>query len=149
MTANLLSRLQGLTAPDREVDADIFQLLGGSEWDKAYIRAQEPCGCPHDLAVSTARERYSPAYTASLDAAVALCERVLPGWFWRAGRTSLFPNGWAYISRTHPSHCDREDEASCSDGRAATPAIALLIAILTALEAREAKACSRGLLTIS
>lgn len=73
MTANLLSRLQGLTAPDREVDADIFQLLGGSEWDKAYIRAQEPCGCPHDLAVSTARERYSPAYTASLDAAVALC----------------------------------------------------------------------------
>lgn len=123
MTANLLSRLEGLTAPDREVDLEVHMSLapdlypeGSWSWDDKNL---------------------PPHLTASLDAAVALCERVLPGWFYRVGKTSLFPNGWAYISRTHPSHCDREDEASCADGKAATPAIALLIAILTALEARK------------
>lgn len=117
---NLLSRLQGLTAPDREVDAEIFQLLGGSDWDEAYMRAQEPCGCPHELAVSTARERYSPRYTASLDATVALCERVLPGkWQYvveSATRT------W-YLSRPNATVFDL-----CRE---------LLIAILTALEGRD------------
>lgn len=130
---DLIATLSGLTSPSREVDADIFQLLGGSEWDKAYIRAQEPCGCPHDLAVSTARERYSPAYTASIDAAVALCERVLPGWQWavwggavEAGSTK--PRCMAHVS-------DGRTQWTASD----TPnaAIALLIAILTALEARD------------
>lgn len=81
-----------------------------------------------------------PRYTDSVDAAEELCGRVLPGWYWRVGRTSLFPNGWAFVSRLAPDHCDREDEAACADGKADNPAIALCIAILKAKLAQECAA---------
>lgn len=55
----------------RELDGDIFEAVGGSAWKKAYLRAQEPCGAPHDIAVAGAR-RYAPDFTSSLDAAVTL-----------------------------------------------------------------------------
>lgn len=138
MTANLLSRLQGLTAPDREVGREVLLAFGWRKTCVGHFYGPLYHWSPPGGGTGFRDDdfyRHDP--TASLDAAVALCERVLPGWYWRVGRTSLFPNGWAYISRTHPSHCDKEDEASCSDGRAATPAIALLIAILTAMEAKE------------
>lgn len=119
MTANLLSRLEGLTAPDREVDLEVHMSLapdlypeGSWSWDDKNL---------------------PPHLTASLDATVALCERVLPGWsgdidigkpIADSGKVgaSLFPpgDGWQNYSGVGP-----------------TPAIALLIAILTALEARE------------
>lgn len=106
MTANLLSRLQGLTAPNREVDALI-----------------------HTATNAPLREglRFGrvPAYTASLDATVALCERVLPGYDWIVGHT----NGGLTI------HAQvGQNEMVFGE----TPAIALLIAILTAKEDRDA-----------
>jgi hypothetical protein len=55
----------------RELDAELFQRFGGRAWNAAFQFAQEPCGCPHERAVSTARYR-APAYTASIDAAVTL-----------------------------------------------------------------------------
>lgn len=75
-----------------------------------------------------------PAVLSSIDAAVSLANRVLPGWFWRCGSTPLFPNGWAHVSRYHADHCDRQDEASCADGKAANVAIALVLATLRALQ---------------
>lgn len=71
--------------------------------------------------------------TKSLDAAVALVERVLPGWFWRAGHGSLHA-GWAHLNRVHPDHCDRKDEASAS---ASTPTLALCLACVRALIAQD------------
>lgn len=138
---DLITTLEGLTGPSREVDARICVALGlfvtrpNKGWpDRIDYGRHEPDGTTtwpgHGF------DQLVPTLTASLDATIALCERVLPGWFWRVGRTSLFPNGWAYVSRTHPSHCDREDEAACADGRASSPAIALLIALLRAKEAR-------------
>lgn len=59
---------------------------------------------------------------------MALLERVLPGWFWRVGHGSQDP-GWASLNRVHPDHCDRADEAYAV---AATPALALTLAILMA-----------------
>lgn len=78
----------------------------------------------------------APEFTDSVDAAIRLLKKVLPGWFWRCGATPLFPNGWAHVSRTDASNCDRRDEVSCSSGKAATPAIALCIATLRALQAK-------------
>lgn len=64
-----------------------------------------------------------PEFTRSVDAA----QMLLPeGWFWRCGRTSLY-EGWAFVNRTHPDHCDRHDEAG---GTAASPALALCLAIV-------------------
>lgn len=126
--ADLIERLEKLEVPDRETDfwLSVRVFDPSNETDEA-LRADIDLVGIEGMVIDA-------PFTASLDAAVALVGRVLPGWFWRVGRTSLFPNGWAYISKTHPSHCDREDEASCSDGRAATPAIALLIATLKALD---------------
>ncbi|WAC26382.1 hypothetical protein [Ancylobacter sp. SL191] len=64
-----------------------------------------------------------------VDAAVAFKEALLPGWYWRCGRTTLF-DGWAFINRLDPNHCDRLDEAS---GQAPTPGKALVVAVLNAL----------------
>lgn len=65
----------------------------------------------------------------SIDAAVRFKEHMLPGWYWRCGRTSLY-DGWAFISRLHPDHCDRLDEAG---GQAPTPAKALVVAVINAM----------------
>lgn len=123
----LIERLEKLDGPDRDADWRIEKVIVRPE---AFpdIEMWPPFGpgCKFDKSI--------PRYTASLDATIALAEKVLPGWYWCVGRASLFPNGWAYISRTHPSHCDREDEAACADGKAANPAIALLLTLLRALQ---------------
>ena len=74
---SILDRVREATGPDRELSRDIWQALDTPEWQEAYIRAQEPCGCPHDQAVEYAI-RYLDDVTASIDAALALTERVLP-----------------------------------------------------------------------
>lgn len=79
-----------------------------------------------------------PALTASLDAAIALVERTLPGWYWRAGRTSLFPNGWANLHEFHPDHTDPgKNEFGYTGGKVPNPACALLVCLFRALEAKE------------
>lgn len=136
MTANLLSRLQGLTAPDREVDTLIhYALFPETEvlLDPGDMRTKRPgrygplsempmdCWTDYD---AICHHIGAQPYTASLDAAVALCERVLPGWGWLRnpdGAMAVKPAlGTGAAWSAHP-----------------IPAIALLIAILTALEARE------------
>jgi hypothetical protein len=81
---DLIERLGKAEGPDRELDGDIFAAAGGAAWEEAYRLAQEPCGCPHDVAVRDAKSRYSPRYTASLDAALSL---VPEGWIWDVAST--------------------------------------------------------------
>lgn len=123
MTANLLSRLQGLTAPDREVDRSIAKQF---DWP--------------DTEWSALEHAFAPAFTASLDAAVALCERVLPGWkkhMWDAGVFgSILPTA-AVLEPDFVRKSIKGEPYIKVDGEGPTPAIALLIAILTALEARD------------
>lgn len=70
--------------------------------------------------------RLARAFTAKLDDAVSL---VPDGWYWRCGHGTLYA-GWAHLNRIHPDHCDYEDE---TNGKAATPALALCAAALRAL----------------
>lgn len=134
----LIERMEKLDGPDREVDAWIGYHTNLVVDEMSWREKIDRFGIEHAVKSATSHQNVwssaLPAYSASLDAVIALVEKVLPGWYWRVGRTSLFPNGWAYISRTHPSHCDREDEAACADGKAANPAIALLLALLRALQ---------------
>lgn len=134
MTANLLSRLQGLTAPDREVDALIMARCF-PEWaeiGEPYLSPQcigdEPIYW-HAPSDSPYRKMPVPELTASLDATVALCDRVLPGWDW-------LRRNWDEMSVYRPG--DGDTEAVEYAGNHHIPAIALLIAILTALESRDA-----------
>ncbi len=108
MHSDLIAKLEALDGPSREVDGEI---------------ATDVDGFDHLV----------PKYTASLDATVALVERALPGSSWEARRTG-FGNGqasvWYPMEQPRPGTTIRADHKS-------SPAIALLIAALKALEARD------------
>ena len=114
------------------MDLDVAQALNMKLWGRRH-----PSNNSHQWMTEMAGSSVPvPRFTTSLDAALALAERVLPGWYWRAGRTPLgqwhhgrYTYGWAHLSRTDASNCDRGDEAT---GWAATPALALCAAILLA-----------------
>jgi hypothetical protein len=109
--ADLIERLEKLEGPD----------------SKANVEIHRACGQPFVMEYwsesdTTPSENLSmvPRYTASLDAAVALVGRVLPGWQWRVS---------AYQGEVF-----QRDPEFGQDAFHATPAIALLIATLKALE---------------
>lgn len=148
---DLERRLAEAKGPDRELDGRLAVLGGevvmrGDEVDGfAFFRAPvKPgdwaflSGCKKGEAAAFASlgECLSTkSYTASLDAAVSLTGRVLPGWFWRVGHSTLYA-GWAHLNRTHLDNCDRKDEASAE---AATPTLALCLACVRALIAQGEK----------
>ena len=149
MTANLLSRLQGLTAPDREADARIAVAVGDvimrhsdahgyaffnapiAKGDRAFL---SNCQDGEADAFESLGRIGVKRYTASLDATVALCKRVLPGWSWECRASGTGDKGQATVWNPSkaPGYNEEQRAYNC-----ATPAIALLIAILTALEARD------------
>ena len=138
MTANLLSRLQGLTGPDREVDALICVALqyGGPNSEGAANVRRDPDWDEDDVIFEVGSEACCnriPELTSSLDATVALCERFLPGWQWAVWGGAIEAGSTKPRCMAHVSNGFRQWTADDCP----TPAIALLIAILTALEARE------------
>lgn len=130
--SELIARLKALAGPDREVDARIKcalfapaesyveQSSFNGEWciyDGEY--GGRPClfQFPRDL------QNFRLArLTGSIDAAVALCERVLPGWIWQVSQ--LTADVWDGINGGFTAYHK-------------IPAIALLIATLKALDAKE------------
>jgi hypothetical protein len=135
----IIEALEKAEGPSRGIDAEISMTALGMRMENklADYPDEVPVFVVHDGNSSGSIEVMFPRFTSSVDAALALHERVLPGWFWRCGETPLFPKGWAYVSRTDASNCDKKDEAASSDGKAASPAIALCIATLKALQAKE------------
>ena len=121
MTTDLIERLEGAGEGSRELDAEIARLFGGQaiarfgDWD-----------CRED---GTGIWRPLPRYSSSLDAALALAERVLPD------LTKI--NVWTYVRGKH-HHCEIEtDEDEFDALNASTPALALCIAILKARATQE------------
>lgn len=108
LLADLISRLEAATGPDRELDARIVLALNiRPDWAKTdpaeLIAMREPLVAPDTWTVSVGYCGPSLVflpYTASIDAALTL---VPEGWFWRVGRTSIY-QAWAFISSTHPDH---------------------------------------------
>lgn len=143
--AELLQRLETAAEGGRELDAAIFKALGGplpDEFMGVKVDLQWQPDGNATIAVGDMQVRYEPpTYTTSLDDALALVERVLPGWFWRGGRVPSgrwtgrrYVHGWAHLQRSHADHCDRKDEAT---GWGEDVPIALCIALLRALTAQE------------
>ena len=110
----LIERVRGLTGPDREVDAVVFEFFGGLSWV------------------------VPPAYTASLDATASLIERELPGYSWGTQKT-ISGLGFATITRADSHHNWFHGCCSfCRTATAETPTLALLLAFLTAIKERDA-----------
>jgi len=144
MTDSLIARLEAAEVGSRELDALITAHFVGAE-----LRPYPPAT---DFGPSAKWQFWSadgkhflgneskfpvPPVTTSLDAALALAERVLPGWYVgvQANRYELLiaPEDWsAYLSAPKGHQFTDEVEAS-----APTPALALCIAILKAKEASQ------------
>lgn len=132
-TAGLLDRLREAQGPDRELDADIWEAAGNcAHRDKEYYAVQDDTGFTcKDCGIDLYGVRI-PALSASLDAALALTQEVLPGAGWLIGNergqvdAELFDSQGRWIN------------ARRNQGRHKSPAIALLIALLSALQAKEA-----------
>lgn len=93
--AELLERVKAATGPDRELDADLAQTIEGVEiqWRQAngtmeMYPVQRYPSTTHSAGFGIGPV---PNYTASIDAALALTERVLPGW-------------WVHGMGRYPSH---------------------------------------------
>lgn len=160
---DLKRRVEEATGPDRELDAaimfDLFAKPVGSKpdggpsgylwpednpsWnfglrfpgkDRAWFARtrvrgddEETLLIERDGALVLMNSLRVPRLTASIDATVALIERVLPGWTWRVdGGHGSRPGADLWL---------RPNEYY--DGTGATPALALLSALLSALLAGE------------
>jgi hypothetical protein len=111
MTADILSRLRALSGADRAVDIEIVMAFGTE--NEHGVRS-----CAGYLGIAM--------FTASVDAALALVERVLPGINWEVTKTSA---------------CLYTDCPDCGhSGYHTHPAIAILIALFEALKAKEGTA---------
>lgn len=161
--AELRARVEATSGPDREIDAAIAVALGeikmrGSD-ERGYVFFHLPIkpgdgaflsGCNQgreDALTALATCLSLKSYTASLDAAIALVEAKLPGWQiitvtkrWTGPGSPQ--SDWGADARTHwaEAHLRMSEHGYVySDARAPTPALALLAAMLRALEALEAK----------
>lgn len=119
---DLLSRVEEATGADRKLDWRLADFAGHEAFDRDSA-LWPPFG------VGSKVERAIPTYTASLDAALALCERVLPGWWWAVGRYG--PDGLV------SANVSRDGKKHGADVMAPTPALALISATLRALIAAE------------
>jgi hypothetical protein len=112
---DLITRLEEAEEGSRELDAAIWR------WTEGWRGVDHP-----------------PAYTTSIDAALALAERVLPEWAWSIigpdPLTSLHDCTFACLSAPEGNGAaeSRNADRDVCTARASTPALALCIVILKA-----------------
>ena len=104
---------------------------------KGAMALQEALDCASlsPWAGGTAVE-FARALQGSVDAAIAFIERVLPGWFWRASGPSRSQVGMC-IGRLFWPETPAGQHGVGHYGEAATPALALVAAALSALIVKE------------
>jgi hypothetical protein len=134
---SLLERVEKATGPDSALDVAIACTLLDARQHKAWNAANglRPRGAP-PLPDDVFWMRHARPYTSSLDAALALVEEKLPGWDW----SLHFDNGEALAGIQPPS----EDGCNFSDCSGATPALALLHALLRALGQQDTGGADHG-----
>lgn len=115
--ANLIERVEKLTGPDEALDLAIARSLVP---DVVCLRSVPGSDEPEPFT----------RYTASLDAVVALVERVRPGIAWTLGKNVHHGTWGASLNELVEG-----EPRSLSWGQSKTPALALLLALLRSMEA--------------
>jgi hypothetical protein len=119
----LIERVEKLEGPCRDVDYEIGRALIDSRWEDDFDDLGNPVQV--NLHFRDQQSIGDSRPTASLDAAIALCERVLPGCGWQVHsprkNVADFSTAGLMVGDTFAS------------GHAKTPAIALVLATLKAL----------------
>lgn len=130
---DLLARVEAATGPDRELDGDIA-LACGAVVDPAERNLMGIVTVPAWWTMPRAScakwpHRTTPwPLTASIDSALALAERVLPGWAW------MLRGSFAKLWEPHGKPPGNDFDAM---GR--SPALAIIAAILKALIAADTR----------
>jgi hypothetical protein len=122
----LRERLEAAEGPDRELDLDLAITMGTMppEWNPE----DDDRGCyvdPGSVCLSPGVFE-APAYTASLDSAVALVEKVLPGRDWSCVSVDSTYSAWLGP--------EEEEGIIWPQDNSPTPALALCTALVKALE---------------
>lgn len=131
---DLITRLEGATGPDREIDAEIAVAL--SDDPDAWVVNPSPqrvfSGVPGCWTDGPHKIHLAPEYTASLDAALSLVAEKLPGSMWRIG---FDPDDGSMKAEfvTAAPECRRV--VANHD----TPALAVCLALLRALQSGAAE----------
>ena len=136
MTPGLIERLEAAGEWSRELDAEIavWSAYRGAvrivDAREESIFRHQPGWCrdANDISI------LAPNYTTSLDAALALAERVLPGWEFGTyiSRPDVHGNRQTKIEARRWQDVAPEYAFACASSSARTPALALCIAILKA-----------------
>lgn len=141
--AELLTRVEGASGPDRELDGRVWCAangftyrgscpeLGAPPAGSAYVAYYDPVHGERPTA-------YCPALTGSLDATLALVERVLPGAWWILGKGRLRGAEPLYGAQL----LFGSDEEIGAGEHEASPELALLAALLRALTENPPKRAS-------
>ena len=131
--AELLERVKAATGPDREIDVALWlAMTPGATYRTTRVR-HDRTGREWDInepRINGGAMVEVPEYTASLDAALALVERVLDTAFIDIEVAKRFVGGEAH---GRAEICGPDADAYAT---AATPALALLAALLSALAAQ-------------
>lgn len=124
----LAGRVEAAQGPNFELERDIHEALYGDTLRKFGYR-RDGAGWLTAAPPFAGAERLSPppAYTASVDAALALVAEKLPG------------HDWGIDNRGTHAFIQEPDRSHAWHGNAATPALALLAAMLRALAADEGR----------
>jgi hypothetical protein len=118
----LLKRVTSARGADREIDAEVALVCGYTFDDGMLVfKWTMPDGV-----ISTSQP---PAVTASLDAALDLVKRIDPNWCWRIEKSG--PVGLAIGQGPFWATCG--EPGSQESAHAATPALALIAALLKSL----------------
>lgn len=128
-----VDRLSAASVGSRALEGYVCLALGQQpEWATKHHAPRQPELWTDGGAGLRAKEWTCPRFTTSLDAALALAERVLPGWY--AGmQANRFSAGepWSFWLEEAEEHQQFERAAS-------TPALAACLAILSAVAAQPA-----------
>ncbi len=145
MVDELFAKLSKASAADRELDADILEVTGGCAHRETEYYCIED-GNDSDSGFTCKRchkDTYGqkvPAFTASIDAAIALLSSVLPG----RGYTIQSLGSYDATVWEHQPDVGFVSGDATYQVPGATPAIALCAAILKAMQARALTAASEG-----
>ena len=127
----ILDRLRSAETGSRELDFHVYAESNNSElighW--RMTRRENPSDWL-DLDEPSWPNSGVPPYTASIDAALALVDKMLPGWDWEVGRYHRLTFQAVLWERGY------RDKTQIL-GHGASPALAIVTALFTAIEAKE------------
>ena len=124
--SSLLSRVRAASGPDRELERDICIALG-LKWTKVD---------EHNFSWYKVTPHWA-CFTQSIDAAVALVERVLPGCHRWYTLSLVIDNGTATFCIANRERGPDIEPFYVTEGHEASAPLAILAALLSALEQKE------------